>query len=193
MNLTAYPILTALLCLPLLGALFISTLPQDAVKNARLVALWTTLVTFLLSLSIWISFDKANPGFQFLEEYAWLGSIKYKVGVDGISMLFVILTTFLMPLCILASWESIEKRVPLPIRGHSGLTLCDICIDLRFGSGLDPIRVTFEIEPFRHFAPGSPSSCRRVLAVNHFRQLADIDRLFAEQFPSLGDLHFGLL
>ena len=111
MNLTAYPILTALLCLPLLGALFISTLPQDAVKNARLVALWTTLVTFLLSLSIWISFDKANPGFQFLEEYAWLGSIKYKVGVDGISMLFVILTTFLMPLCILASWESIEKRV----------------------------------------------------------------------------------
>ncbi|MCB1504753.1 MAG: NADH-quinone oxidoreductase subunit M [Hyphomicrobiaceae bacterium] len=105
------PILSLVTFLPLVGALFIAFLSQEAVRNARFVALWTTLVTFVLSLSIWVSFDKANPGFQFVEEYAWLGPIKYKVGVDGISMLFVILTTFLMPLCILASWESIQKRV----------------------------------------------------------------------------------
>ncbi|MGD9670070.1 MAG: NADH-quinone oxidoreductase subunit M [Hyphomicrobiaceae bacterium] len=105
------PILSLVTFLPLVGALFIAFLPQDAVRNARYVALWTTLVTFVLSLFIWMSFDKANPGFQFIEEHGWLGPIKYKVGVDGISMLFVILTTFLMPLCILASWESIEKRV----------------------------------------------------------------------------------
>jgi NADH-quinone oxidoreductase subunit M len=111
MNVATIPILSILLILPVFGALFISALPQEAVRNARYVALWTTLVTFVASLFIWISFDKANPGFQFVEEYNWLGPIKYKVGVDGISMLFVILTTFLMPLCILASWESIEKRV----------------------------------------------------------------------------------
>ncbi|MGD9784192.1 MAG: NADH-quinone oxidoreductase subunit M [Hyphomicrobiaceae bacterium] len=105
------PILSTVTFLPLVGVLFIAFLPQDAVRNARYAALWTTLVTFLTSLVIWIYFDKANPGFQFIEEYAWLGPIRYKVGVDGISMLFVILTTFLMPLCILASWESIEKRV----------------------------------------------------------------------------------
>ena len=60
---------------------------------------------------MWIYFDKSNPGFQFVEDRPWLGPLHYKMGVDGISMLFVILTTFLMPLCILASWESIEERV----------------------------------------------------------------------------------
>ena len=111
MNLVTLPILSLLLLLPLLGALFIAFLPQDAVRNARFVALWTTLVTFVLSLFIWISFDKTNTGFQFVDQMPWLGTFTYKVGVDGISMLFVILTTFLMPLCILASWESIQKRV----------------------------------------------------------------------------------
>ncbi len=111
MNISTLPILSTVTFLPLVGALFIAFLPQDAIRNARYVALWTTLVTFLVSLLIWVNFDKANPGFQFLEERAWLGPIRYKLGVDGISMLFVILTTFLMPLCILASWEAIETRV----------------------------------------------------------------------------------
>ena len=111
MNISTLPILSTVTFLPLVGALFIAFLPQDAVRNARYVALWTTLVTFLVSLLIWINFDKSSAGFQFIEERDWLGPIKYKLGVDGISMLFVILTTFLMPLTILASWESVEKRV----------------------------------------------------------------------------------
>ena len=111
MNISTLPILSTVTFLPLVGALFIAFLPKDAVRNARYVALWTTLVTFLVSLLIWTNFDKSNPGFQFLEERAWLGPIKYKMGVDGISMLFIILTTFLMPLSSLASWESVEKRV----------------------------------------------------------------------------------
>jgi NADH-quinone oxidoreductase subunit M len=97
--------------LPLVGAVFIAFLNKDAKGNARWIALWTTLITFLVSLLIWWNFDKAAAGFQFVEEHAWLGPLKYKMGVDGISMLFVILTTFLMPLCIMASWESIEDRV----------------------------------------------------------------------------------
>ena len=104
-------ILSVVTFLPLAGALAIAFLNADAKGNARWIALWTTLITFLVSLLIWQHFDNTNPGFQFLEEYAWLGPLKYKMGVDGISILFVILTTFLMPLCILASWEAIEDRV----------------------------------------------------------------------------------
>jgi NADH-quinone oxidoreductase subunit M len=104
-------ILSVTTFLPLVGALLIATLNADAVRNARWIALWTTLVTFFVSLLIWWNFDATSSGFQFVEEYAWLGPLKYKMGVDGISMLFVILTTFLMPICILASWESIQIRV----------------------------------------------------------------------------------
>jgi NADH-quinone oxidoreductase subunit M len=109
---TGFGILSLVTFFPLLGALYIATLNKDAKRNARWVALYTTLFTFGASLYIWVHFDPANPGFQFIEEMDWLGgSIRYKMGVDGISMLFVILTTFLMPLCILASWEAIEDRV----------------------------------------------------------------------------------
>ncbi|MEM7619460.1 MAG: NADH-quinone oxidoreductase subunit M [Pseudomonadota bacterium] len=110
-----WPILSAVTFLPLLGALFILVIGSNdeiANRNARFVALWTTSVTFILSLLIWINFDTATSSFQFVEKYEWLGgNINYHMGVDGISMLFVILTTFLMPICILASWDSIKTRV----------------------------------------------------------------------------------
>ena len=106
-----WPILSALTFLPLFGVLFIATLNAEAKSNARSIALWVTTANFLLSLLLWYAFDANNPGFQFVEERAWLGPIKYKMGVDGISVLFVVLTAFLMPLCILASWEAIERRV----------------------------------------------------------------------------------
>ncbi|MFA5949849.1 MAG: NADH-quinone oxidoreductase subunit M [Hyphomicrobium sp.] len=105
------PILSIVTFLPLAGALFIATLNREALQNIRYVALWTTLITFVVSLAIWLNFDPTTAGFQFVEERPWLGSIKFKMGVDGISMLFVILTTFIMPLCILASWQAIEDRV----------------------------------------------------------------------------------
>ncbi len=109
------PILSLVTFLPLVGALLILLIRDDgeaARRNIRNVALLTTVFTFIVSLLIWIYFDNAEAGFQFVEQVAWLDSgISYKMGVDGISMLFVILTTFLMPLCILASWQSVEKRV----------------------------------------------------------------------------------
>jgi NADH-quinone oxidoreductase subunit M len=112
---TAWPILSLVTFLPLVGVLLILFVRDDsenARRNIRAIALWTTSVTFIISLFIWTGFDNSEPGFQFVEKLAWLDSgISYHMGVDGISMLFVILTTFLMPLCILASWESIEKRV----------------------------------------------------------------------------------
>ncbi len=111
MSLVGNNLLSVVTFLPAVFALAIATLNKEAHGNARWFALWGTLATFGLSLLIWINFDPSNPGFQFVEEAAWLGPIKYKMGVDGISMLFVILTTFLMPLCILASWESVQERV----------------------------------------------------------------------------------
>jgi len=112
---TDWPILFAITFLPLVGAIFILFIPRDdkiAAQNARRVALWTTVITFFISLIIWIEFDFNTAAFQFVEEGSWLGGkISYRMGVDGISMPFVILTTFLMPICILASWSSITSRV----------------------------------------------------------------------------------
>ena len=112
---TDWPILSTVTFLPLVGAFLIMLIREDsesAKRNIRAIALWTTIVVFLVSLLIWIGFDNADPGFQMVEKIDWLDSgISYHLGVDGISMLFVILTTFLMPFCILASWSSIDKRV----------------------------------------------------------------------------------
>ncbi len=108
-------ILSGLLLLPLIGALFILLLPGETEatkRNARWIALFATLITFILSLVAWGRFNPAEPGFQLLEERDWFSHvILYKLGVDGISMPFVLLTTFLMPICIVASWTSIQSRV----------------------------------------------------------------------------------
>lgn len=104
------PILSLCTFVPLLGALAILLMPRA--DTARWIALGTTAVVFALSLLMWANFDNANPGFQMVEKFGWLGGgISYHMGVDGISMLFVVLTAGLMPFCILASWESIETRV----------------------------------------------------------------------------------
>jgi NADH-quinone oxidoreductase subunit M len=110
----AWPILSTVTFLPLLGALLIAFLrgrDESADRNARFIALWTTLITFAISLLIWRDFDAGTAQFQFVELQPWLGPISYHLGVDGISMPFVILTTFLMPLCIVASWVAITSRV----------------------------------------------------------------------------------
>ena len=111
---TDWPILSTVTFLPTVGALLLLTIRGDdaaARRNIYWVALWTTIVTFLISLLIWKDFDNANAGFQFVEQAGWLGEkIGYSMGVDGISMLFVILTTFLMPICIIASKFSVQKR-----------------------------------------------------------------------------------
>lgn len=108
-------LLSLLMLIPLIGSFFILIIRhQDKEKekrNIRQVALFSTLVTFVLSLFLWGGFDNTTAEFQFVEKYEWVGGISYHLGVDGISMLFVMLTTFLMPIVILASWESVEKRL----------------------------------------------------------------------------------
>jgi NADH-quinone oxidoreductase subunit M len=105
-------ILAGLLLLPLVGAAFILTLQGDdreVRSNARSAALAATVVTFLLALWAWARFDPTSAAFQLTENHAWLTqAIRFKLTVDGFSMPFILLTTFLMPFCILASWETIE-------------------------------------------------------------------------------------
>ena len=112
---TDWPILSAVTFLPLVGVALLLLTREDSPygrRNILNVSLLTTVFTFVLSLFIWIGFDNANPGFQMVEKAEWLGTgISYHLGVDGISMLFVILSTFLMPFCVLASWHSVEKRL----------------------------------------------------------------------------------
>ncbi|MDP3240084.1 MAG: NADH-quinone oxidoreductase subunit M, partial [Reyranella sp.] len=113
---SSWPILSLVTFLPLVGALFclIVNGPKEAVdRNCRSVALVTTLATFLISLLLWIRFDPTKAGFQFEEKVAWVPALNigYHVGIDGISLFFVLLSTLLTPICILASWESIKVRV----------------------------------------------------------------------------------
>lgn len=88
---------------------------EHAASEARIIALATTIITFLVSLVIWFQFDSSAEGFQFVEKQEWFKgyNIAYHVGIDGISLFMVLLTTFLMPVCILCSMETIKKRVPL--------------------------------------------------------------------------------
>ena len=110
----SWPILSVVTFLPIAGALFIAFLSDDeaGARNASWVALWTTLITFAISLILVWRFDPGSADFQFLEKRPWLGgAINYSMGIDGISLPFVILTTALMPISILASWTSIQSRV----------------------------------------------------------------------------------
>ena len=109
-------LLSIITFLPLVGALFILLIPQNnntsSERNSKSVALWTSLITFLVSLLLLIGFDTSDPSFQFVERIVIAnGLMTYQLGVDGFSLVFIILTTFLMPFCILISWDSIKDRV----------------------------------------------------------------------------------
>ncbi|NQV44327.1 MAG: NADH-quinone oxidoreductase subunit M [Rhodospirillales bacterium] len=111
-----FPILSLLVFIPLIGAGFILLIRGDedvVARNARNVALVTSVTGFLLSLLLWGKFDQTTAAFQFVEKRDWMPAfgISYHLGVDGISVLFVLLTTLLTPICILASWTSIKDRV----------------------------------------------------------------------------------
>src|SRR5690554_3383385 len=106
-----WPLLSLVTFLPLVGAgfiLFVNGDDEVVARNSRAVALWTSMITLLLSLLLWITFDHSASGFQFEEKASWLRifgiSVTYHMGVDGISMLFVLLSTLLTPICVLASW-----------------------------------------------------------------------------------------
>src|SRR5690349_23305270 len=112
----SWPILSVVTFLPLVGALFCLVVqgPKEAVdRNCRSAALITSLVTIVVSLLLWVHFDPTKAQFQFEEKLDWVPALNigYHMGIDGISLFFVLLSTLLTPICILASWESVYVRV----------------------------------------------------------------------------------
>jgi NADH-quinone oxidoreductase subunit M len=203
---TDWPILSTVTFLPLVGALliaFVGSESQAAKRNIRMIALLTTVVTFFVSIPLWTAFDNATAAFQFIEKRQWLASgISYHVGVDGISMLFVILTTFLMPFTILASWQ-VESRVKaymiaflvletLMIGVFSALDI--FLFYLYFEAGLIPMfiiigvwggkrRVYASFKFFLYTLLGSVLMLLAIMAMYWQAGTTDISALLAHQFP----------
>src|SRR3990167_3024968 len=110
-----FPILTSLIVLPIVGAILLLFVKDDEPHRTmlRAGALVVTVLVFLATLLLWARFDPASADFQFVERHAWIPAfgISYFVGVDGISLLLLVLTGFLTPLALLASWESVHQKV----------------------------------------------------------------------------------
>jgi len=110
-----FPILSAIIFIPLIGALFILVTKEEqkaVVKNSKYVAIFSSLSNFFLSIFLWYSFDTSTSEFQFVEEKNWMeGFINFQLGIDGISILFILLTTFIAPICIFSGIHSIKFKI----------------------------------------------------------------------------------
>jgi NADH-quinone oxidoreductase subunit M len=203
----SWPILSVTTFLPLVGVLVLLALrgEDEAVnRNARWIALWTTIVTFALSLILVWRFDPTTADFQFVEKARWLGGYgSYHMGVDGISLPLVILTTAIMPFCIIASWDSIEKRVKeymiaflvlevLMVGTFSALDL--VLFYLFFEAGLIPMfliigiwggkrRVYASFKFFLYTLAGSVLMLLAIMAMYWSAGTTDIPTLMKHSFP----------
>jgi NADH-quinone oxidoreductase subunit M len=113
MNLEGFPILTAVTFFPLAGAILLFFVPKAKEEFIKWMTLVISLVEFVISLPLFIYFNEGMAGMQFVERIPWIPEwgVSYFIGVDGISLLLILLTTFLTVLCILSSWRSVERMV----------------------------------------------------------------------------------
>ncbi|MBI1203129.1 MAG: NADH-quinone oxidoreductase subunit M [Rhodopseudomonas sp.] len=202
-----WPVLSVVTFLPLLGALLVMIMARGngpvAKGTARWISLWTTVITFAVSLVLVRRFDASSAEFQFVEKHDWLGVASYHMGVDGISLPFVILTTALMPICILASWTSVQKRVKeymiaflvletLMIGTFSALDL--VLFYLFFEGGLIPMfliigiwggqrRVYASFKFFLYTLAGSVLMLLAIMAMYWQAGTTDIPQLLRYGFP----------
>ncbi len=204
-----WPLLTITTFLPLVGAFFILTIrgePLVVAQNSRNVALLTSGATFLVSLLIWANFDPSSAAFQMVDKAAWLPgfNIAYHMGVDGISLFFVLLSTLLTPICILASWESVQTRVKeymvafliLETMMVGMFAALDMFLFYTFFEGvLIPMfiiigvwggarRVYAAFKLFLYTLLGSVLMLLAMLAMYYQAGTADIPTLLAHQFPA---------
>ena len=201
-------LLSALIILPLIGVaalLMVRGESESAKNNVRWIALFATLITFIVSLVAWGRFDPSSAAFQLVEEGEWLSeTIRFKLGVDGFSMPFILLTTFLMPFCIVASWVSVEKRLKeymiaflvleaLMIGVFSALDL--VLFYLFFEAGLIPMfliigiwggkrRIYASFKFFLYTLLGSLLMLVAIMAMFWTAGTTDIPSLLAFKFPS---------
>src|SRR3546814_829518 len=208
---TGWPILSTITFLPLAGALWILFFVRHedealAAKNARSMALWASLVTFAVSLFLWFRFDRASADFQFVERADWIPAfnISYHMGVDGISMMFVLLSTLLTPLCVLASWDAVQSRVKeymiaflvletLMVGMFCALdlvvfyvffegVLIPICLIIGIWGGGRRVYAAFKF--FLYTLTGSVLMLLAILAMYYDAGTTDIPTLLAHRFPA---------
>ena len=205
---SSWPVLSLITFLPIVGTVLILMLrgePAAVARNARYLALWTSLITFLLSLVLWFGFDRSSAEFQFMEQADWIPAfgIHYKMGVDGISMLFVLLSTLLTPICILSAWDAIKVRVKeymiaflvletLMVGTFTALDL--VLFYLFFEGGLIPMfliigvwggprRVYASFKFFLYTLLGSVLMLLVLIAMYYFAGTTDIPTLMHHGFP----------
>ncbi len=108
-----FPILSSLILLPAVGAFFIffTKVTSNEYRSSKYIALFVSISNFILSLYLWYLFDETSHNFQFVENLSWIGFVNYKVGIDGISILFIILTSFISPLCIISVNNTIKNKL----------------------------------------------------------------------------------
>ncbi|KKJ77518.1 NADH-quinone oxidoreductase chain 13 [Kiloniella litopenaei] len=195
---------------PLLGALIILLIRGDneeaVARNSRWVALWVSGVTFVVSLLLWTGFERGTAEFQFVEEVEWMPSLglSYRMGVDGISVLFVLLSTLLTPICIISSWGAVTKRVKeymvsfliLETMMVGMFCALDIVVFYIFFEGvLIPMfliigvwggarRVYAAFKLFLYTLAGSVLMLVAILAMYSFAGTTDITTLMTTTFPS---------
>ena len=215
MNNAGFPILSLVTWLPLLGAAFIMMVRGDEqviASNARWTALWTSLIVFVISLVLWARFDLTDAGFQFQESLSWLPEFGfgYRMGVDGISVLFVLLSTALTPICILASWDAVKVRVReymiaflvLETMMVGMFSAQDFVIFYMFFEGVlipmfliigvwgGPRRVYASFKFFLYTLVGSILMLLALLAIWYSQGTTDLSTLMTAQFP--GRMQFWL-
>ncbi len=203
------PILSLVTFLPLVGALLILTVraePELVQRNARSVALWTSVINFVLSLFLWFRFDRTTADFQFVEKSDWLPVIgaSYHMGVDGISMLFVLLSTLLTPICVLASWRTVKDRVKeymiaflvMETMMVGMFSALDLVLFFIFFEGVlipmfliigvwgGPRRVYAAFKFFLYTLVGSLLMLLAILAMYFISGTTDIPQLLAYDFPA---------
>ncbi len=201
-----FGLLSGLTILPLIGAAFILIMRNDeaGTRNVKWIAIWTTLITFALSLYAASQFNITKSGFQLVEKKAWVGDfITYQMGVDGVSLPFVLLTTFLMPFCILASWHSIRFRLKeymaaflvletMMIGVFTSLDL--VLFYVFFEAGLIPMfliigiwggkrRIYASFKFFLYTLLGSVLMLLAILAMNYTAGTTEVIKLLAFKFP----------
>jgi NADH-quinone oxidoreductase subunit M len=204
-----WPLLSLTTFLPLLGVLAIMLLrgsDEETARLARWIALWTSLATFALSVEVWAAFDPSRADFQLMEKADWLPdfNIAYRMGVDGISLFFVLLSTFLTPMCVVASWVAVTKRVReymiafLVLETMMVGTFCalDFVVFYMFFEGVlipmfliigvwgGPRRVYSAFKFFLYTLLGSVLMLLAILAIYFATGTTDITEALAYNFPS---------
>jgi len=113
---------------PLVGVFIITAIPSSNINRLWSIGLWSSVICFISSIFLWVNFDYSISSYQFVNDYKWFNSIHLVMGIDGISLFFILLTTFLIPMCLISSVNSIQKKIKEYIICFLIMETCILCV-----------------------------------------------------------------